>query len=76
MPLLKAIRQLHGDYGTIAAGELFECDQETAESLEARGLACLYRPPVARPPLAGKMMPSFDNKAVQPLANKLNRTQP
>lgn len=38
MPILKARRQLHGDYGSVAAGEHFEVSDELAAQLEAAGL--------------------------------------
>lgn len=43
---LTALRPLYGDYGRVQAGQSFETDSETAESLEARGLAERYRQPV------------------------------
>lgn len=45
MPLLQAKFQLHGDYGTIAPGEVFEVDEETAIALATKGLVTYWRPP-------------------------------
>jgi len=57
MPLLKALCQLHGDYGTIAAGEVFDPgDDQVAESLECRGLAYRWRP--LRPSLTKVLIPA------------------
>ena len=38
MPKLKALRQICGDYGNIAAGQEFEVDEETAAHLETLGV--------------------------------------
>jgi len=38
MPKLKALRQIVGDYGNIAAGQEFEVDEETAAHLETLGV--------------------------------------
>lgn len=63
MPILKAIRQLTGDFGLVAPGALFETTEEEAEALEARGLVERYRVPTkAMPPPENKMMPAHDNK--------------
>ena len=52
MPQLKALRPLNGKYGHIHPGGIFTCDDESAESLEARGLAYRYYPPMVPRPTA------------------------
>ena len=42
MPKMKATRGLRGDYGTIAPDQIFECNDQTAESLASRGLAVYH----------------------------------
>lgn len=65
-----ALMPLCGDYGRPTTGDVFETNEEVAESLEARGMACRYLPPrnvVAPPkmtaPAANKMLPPFVNKS-------------
>lgn len=64
---LKALRQLVGDYGRISVGQVFETDEETAESLEARALAERYYdappPPVASVPFLQSFLPRFHGHA-------------
>ncbi len=68
MPRLIAIRQLTGDYGCVDPGQQFETDAETAESLESRGLAYVYRPP--RSLAERKAMQAPENKAMQVSGDK------
>lgn len=64
MVKLMALRDIYGSYGNKNAGEVFETDDETALSLETRGLAQRHHEP------ARKMMPAPQNKMQLPLANK------
>lgn len=54
-------RSLSGSYGSIPADYVFEVDEKTAESLEARGLASRYRKPPANG-IAAKMEHLYENK--------------
>lgn len=66
---LVALRPLSGDdYGHVEPGAVFETNNKKAEMLEGKGLAYRWRPPRPRP--AAKMMPSFENKMIPPVANK------
>lgn len=65
MPLLIANRQLVGDFGDVQTGQTFQADEETALSLESRGLARRLAPP---PP--AKMMRAPQNKMFTPAENK------
>lgn len=73
MPRLTAIRQLCGNYsrnwpfGIIPPGAAFECDDETAESLESRGLAERFRPPAVD---LKALFPAPENKVAGPTENK------
>lgn len=63
MALLTALRQLHGDYGSVNAGETFVVSEDLAEELEARGLVERYRMPAkALKPPANKMLKPSENK--------------
>ena len=64
---LIANRALTGNYGHREAGETFTTDSRTAESLEARGLARRYFPPVAK-----LIVPlGWESKMAAPPENKM-----
>ena len=63
MPILTALRQLHGDYGDVAAGAQFVVSDELAEQLEAQGVVERYRP-------AAKAKPAHDNKMLRSSESK------
>lgn len=63
MPTLIANRQLVGDWGNTPPNGMFETDEETALSLESRGLATRWKPPQRK-----AFTP--DNKMLPPLENK------
>lgn len=62
MPKLVALRPLYGDYGAKHPGDAFEVDEQTALSLESRGLAERQRDPS----LFAKMLTRYENKMVTP----------
>ena len=62
MPLLTALRQLTGDFGTVAPNQVFSVSEEEAESLESRGLAERYRVQSAKAAHANKMKTPHENK--------------
>lgn len=63
MPVMVAIRQLVGDWGNVDADQTFSTDEQTALSLESRGLATRWRPPVAKP--TGKPLESPENRMMK-----------
>jgi hypothetical protein len=63
MPVLEALRQLLGDWGNVAEGDLFNTDEETALNLESRGLAIRWRPPEVKPNT--KPLKSPDNRMLK-----------
>ncbi len=66
---LKAIRQLCGDYGTVAPGQEFNADPDTALSLQSRGLAeevrCDLPAPAEMSPVPAAFLPP-ENKMLVP----------
>ena len=66
MPKLVALRPLFGDYGRKHPGQTFEVDEQTALSLESRGLAERQRDVG----LLAKMFARYENKLVVPPENK------
>ena len=70
MPTLKALRQLHGDYGSVAAGESFETTEAIAEQLEAAGLV---EPRVLSDSKARK---GYETKVIVPKASGVNTEPP
>jgi len=63
---LTALRPLSGPYGRPNPGQEFTTDSDTAEELEAQGLAERYRPPSTP-----KMQPAtYENKMLRTHANK------
>jgi hypothetical protein len=68
MPLITALKQLTGDYGSVNAGDTFAVSEELAEELEAAGLVERYRPHPK--PLQVKTAEPHDNKMMPPHKNK------
>jgi hypothetical protein len=66
MQRLISLRQLHGDYGAVAAGEYFEAPVATARILIARGLAMDAAPPKIVLEMVGQKViyrdPQWDGK--------------
>lgn len=59
---LRALRPLHGDYGTVSPGQEFEVNEDIGLTLESRGLAeYVYQHKAVKPP---------ENKMVTPAENK------
>lgn len=57
-------RSLSGDYGAYPAGHVFDVDEKTAQSLEARGLVSRYRRPPTVKEILAKMEKGYENKAL------------
>lgn len=55
MPQMKALKSLRGDYGNVVPGQVFECNDQHAESLASRGLAIYHR-----------SAPTYETKVVTP----------
>ena len=68
MPLLIALRPLSGEFGIVIEDDVFEASEETAESLESRGLAERYRPIQSISQF--KMREPLENKMIEPSRNK------
>lgn len=66
MPKLIALRPLSGDYGTVHPGQSFVCDEQTALSLESRGLAERVR----ESGFIAKMLSRTENKMLAVQENK------
>ena len=66
MAKLIALRPLFGDYGRKHPGETFEADEQTALSLESRGLAERQRDAG----LLAKMLARYENKMIAPPENE------
>jgi hypothetical protein len=64
---LKAIRPIHGDYGTIKRGEVFEVSEDVGLTLESRGLAEYVREAKSVKPPENKMLLPDENKGARKL---------
>ena len=74
MQTLKALRPLSGKYGHVHPGAMFTCDDETAEQLEARGLAYRHRPPkVHTAPVESFIPQGYETKILPPAAEPTKR---
>jgi hypothetical protein len=62
MPTLIALRQLVGEWGNANANETFSTDEESALSLESRGLAVRWKPPKVNLPPGGESLESPENR--------------
>lgn len=73
MPKMKALRPLYGDYGRVTDGQIFECTEAAALSLESRGLAERHHEPLVN--IVAKML-GYENKMLQPPHAKAMPTEP
>jgi hypothetical protein len=85
MPKLKANSIIYGDYagrtrgvrtGLIHTGEIFDATEEQADSLEARGLAYRYYPPMVPRPEALQYQTKVITAEQPPVSLQLPMQQP
>lgn len=73
---MTAIKPIFDDFGAVAEGQTFECDNVKAGDFEAAGLAARYRPPSRIKQFLGKMFaptapePVIENKMLVTEQNK------